>query len=34
MRAVHYAVAGQPGAARADLVVTDLATLAERLAGI
>ena len=34
MRAVHYAVAGQPGAARADLVVTDLATLVERLAGI
>jgi len=32
LRAVHYAVGGRPGAARADLVVTDLATLAERLA--
>jgi len=32
MRAVHYAVGGRPGAAHADLVVTDLASLAERLA--
>ena len=32
MLAVHYAVGGRPGAARADLVVTDLATLAARLA--
>jgi putative hydrolase of the HAD superfamily len=32
MRAVHYAVGGRAGAARADLVVTDLASLAERLA--
>ena len=32
MRAVHYAVGGRPGAMHADLVVTDLASLAERLA--
>jgi FMN phosphatase YigB (HAD superfamily) len=32
MLAVHYAVGGRPGAAHADLVVTDLATLAARLA--
>jgi putative hydrolase of the HAD superfamily len=32
MRAVHYAVGGRPGAAHADLVVTDLASLADHLA--
>jgi putative hydrolase of the HAD superfamily len=34
MRAVHYAVGGQAGAARADLVTTDLAALPERLAAL
>jgi putative hydrolase of the HAD superfamily len=33
MRAIHYAAAGRPGADHADLVVTDLAELPERLNG-
>lgn len=31
MRGVHYAAAGRPGAAHADLIVADLGDLAERL---
>jgi HAD superfamily hydrolase (TIGR01509 family) len=34
MRAVHYVAGGRPASARADLVVTDLATLPERLAAL
>jgi putative hydrolase of the HAD superfamily len=34
MRAVHYAAGGRPGSERADLVITDLATLPERLAAL
>ena len=33
MRAIHYAAAGRPGADHADMVVTDLAELPERLNG-